>query len=124
MFGTEDLAVLAAPSIAHMVHSSIDQSVGDSLLKMTVRVGAAAYVRQNEAVLARDDLLPILATTCVPANVVVGGADMKIPLACSEELSNGIANSKLYVIPQCGHLPPIERPAVVAELIRNWLRDS
>ena len=107
-----------------MVHSSIDQSVGDSLLKMTVRVGAAAYVGQNEAVLARDDLLPILATICVPANVVVGGADMKIPLACSEELSNGIANSKLYVIPQCGHLPPIERPAVVAELIRNWLRDS
>ena len=77
MAGTEDLAVLAAPSIAHIVRSSIDQSVGDSLLKMTVRVGAAAYVRQNETVRARDDLLHILATICVPTNVVIGATDMK-----------------------------------------------
>lgn len=123
MLGTEDLAALAALGIAYMVHPNADQSVRDALLKMTMRVGVAAYVRQNEALIARADLFPVLATISVPTVVVVGANDFMTPLACSEEISGGIANATLHIIPECGHLPPIEKPVVVADLIRDWLHD-
>ncbi len=122
MLGASDLAALAAPGIAYMVHSSANQGVRDVLAEMTVRVGATAYVRQNEAVIARDDLRPVLAKILVPTMVVVGADDLMTPVALSQEIASAIPAAVLHVIPGCGHLPPIEKPGVTAELISNWLR--
>ena len=122
MLGTADLAALAAPAIAYMIHPSAGQDVRAELAEMTVRVGAAAYVRQNEAIIARGDLRPVLAMVLVPTIVVVGAGDLMTPLACSQEISDGITGATLHIIPDCGHLPPIEKPHVVADLLGNWLR--
>lgn len=122
MLGTADLATLAAPWIAYMVHPSAGQDVRAVLAEMTVRVGATAYVRQNEAIIARNDLRPVLASVSVPTIVVVGADDLMTPLDCSQEISDGIAGAILHIIPDCGHLPPIERPRVVADLLGKWLR--
>ena len=124
MLGAADLAALAASGIAYMVHPDADQSVRAALTQMTVRVGATAYVRQNEAMIARDDLRPILATISVPTMVVVGADDLMTPAACAQEISDGIPGATLHIIPGCGHLPPIEKPRVVAALLRGWLRET
>lgn len=122
MLEAVDLAALAAPGIAYMVHPDADQGVRAALTQMTLRVGAIAYVRQNEAVIARGDLRPILATISVPTMVVVGAEDRMTPLPCSREISDAIPGATLHVIPDCGHLPPIEKPLVAAALLRDWLR--
>lgn len=121
MLAASDLAALAAPGIAYMVHPSVNQGVRDVLTEMTVRVGATAYVRQNEAVIARGDLRPVLAKISVPTMVVVGADNLMTPVALSQEIADGIPAAVLHVIPGCGHLPPIEKPSVTAGLIRYWL---
>lgn len=59
--------------------------------------------------MARDDLHPVLAPIKIPTIVVVGAEDLMTPLACSQEMSDGVVGASLYVIPDCGHLPPIEK---------------
>lgn len=122
MLATDDLAALAASSIAFMVHPKADLRVREALLQMSLRVGAATYVRQNEALMARRDLLPILTTIAVPTMVVVGADDLMTPPAFSRTISDAVTGATMHVIPECGHLPPIERPSAVARLIREWLQ--
>ncbi len=124
MLGATDLAALAAPAIAYMVHPDADAGIRDALTRMTLRVGGAAYVRQNEAMIAREDLRPVLATVAVPTMVVVGADDRMTPLSMSRELSDAIPGATLRVIPDCGHLPPVEKPRALAALMREWLRSG
>jgi pimeloyl-ACP methyl ester carboxylesterase len=124
MLGATDLTTLAAPGIAYMIHPDADQSVREALMQMTLRVGAAAYVRQNDAVVARDDLGPVLASISVPTMVVVGANDLMTPVIFSQEISGAIQGATLHIIPNCGHLPPIEKPRAVAELMCDWLRSA
>jgi pimeloyl-ACP methyl ester carboxylesterase len=39
----------------------------------------------------------------------------------AEEMHAGIKGSRLEVIPDCGHLPTMERPDVVSGLLSQWL---
>lgn len=121
MLQSADLLALAAPAIRSMVHSGVDSRVYIELEEMTRRVGAQAYVRQNEAVLNRADLRPILATIVVPTLVVVGAQDAMTPVALSAEIRDGIVDAELEVVPDCGHLPPIEAPKAMAELLARLL---
>jgi pimeloyl-ACP methyl ester carboxylesterase len=119
MANAVDLAALARPSIAYMLHPSARHEIYQQMLAMTVRVGATAYIRQNEAVMARDDLRPILPTIKVPTMIIYGANDKMTPVAYGEQLRDNIVGSTLHVIADCGHLPPIERPETVAALLRN-----
>lgn len=121
ILSTDDLASFAAGAINFMIDVTATEDVRRALIEMAVRVGASAYVRQNEAMIARTDLRPVLPTVRVPTLVTVGANDTMTPLPCSEEIREGIAQAAFHVIPDCGHLPPIEKPAVVAQLLREWL---
>jgi len=122
MLEADDLAALARPGIAYMIHPNAGEDVHAALLAMTLRVGVATYVRQNEAVLARADLRPVLAGVHSPTMIVVGAGDLMTPPALSEELRDGITGAILHVIPDCEHLPPIEAPQALAALMVEWLK--
>ena len=108
-------------SLDYLVHPTAGESVRRELTEMGLRVGAETYVRQNEAVLARQDLRPVLATIAVPCFVVVGEQDRMTPLALSVAIHEAVEGSQLHVIPDCSHLPPIEKPEVMADLLRALL---
>jgi pimeloyl-ACP methyl ester carboxylesterase len=116
---TDDLAALAAHAINDMVDVSAGEDVRRAMVDMAVRVGAAAYARQNSAMIARCDLRSVLPTIEVPTLVVVGENDTMTPLACSQEICDGIAEARLEMIKKCGHLPPIEKPNAMAKLLRE-----
>lgn len=121
MLAATDLRALAAPFIAFMIHPKAGRAVHEVLSDMTLRVGAEAYVRQNRAVAARDDLRSLLATIAVPTLVAVGAQDLMTPPALAREIADAVPGATLHVIPDCGHLPPIEKPAETAALLREWL---
>ena len=121
MLQTSDLLALSRPAIRAMVHAGADPGVHAELEQMTLRVGAQAYVRQHEAVLARADLSPLLASVAVPTLVVVGEQDAMTPVACSEEIRDGVAGAELHIIQDCGHLPPIEAPSIMADLLKKLI---
>jgi pimeloyl-ACP methyl ester carboxylesterase len=57
----------------------------------------------------------------VPALVVVGAQDALTPPAEAETMQKGIGGAALHVLPDCGHLPPFERPEETTALLRVWL---
>ena len=124
MSNAKDLAVLARPAIANMLHPNTSAEVHQQLLDMAVRLGAAAYIRQNKAVMARDDLRPVLPTITVPTIIIYGANDQLTPVAYGEQLRDNIRGSTFHIITDCGHLPPIESPDAVAALLRTWMTNG
>ena len=122
MANATDMVALARPSVAFMLHPNASVEIRRQMLDMGVRLGAAAYIRQNNAVMARDDLRPVLPTIAVPTMIIYGANDLMTPVAYGEQLRDSIAGSTFHVIADCGHLPPIERPDAVAALLRDWTK--
>lgn len=116
------LEVLGRYSLATLVAPDAADAVKAAVVAMGVRVGRDAYVRQQEANIARLDQRPHLAAIAVPTLVAVGERDVLTPPALAQELAASIRAASLHVIPGSGHLPPIERPDETATLLRAWLR--
>ena len=118
---SRDYRRLAERSLNLLVHASTAADVRDEIVEMSVRVGARTYVRQNTAVLMRGDLRRVLPNVAVPTAVIVGEQDATTPVAQARVIHELTPGSTLQVIPGCGHLPPIERPEVVATLLKTLL---
>ncbi len=72
--------------------------------------------------MARADSRPTLATIKVPTLVLVGDADRLTPPERAREMVAGVADARLVVIPECGHMAPIERPDAVNAALADWMR--
>ena len=100
-----------------LVHPDVSEDVKSEMIEMSMRVGPKTYVRQNRAVSARRDLREMLPRIAVSTSVIVGEKDVLIPVARSREIHDLAPGSTLHIIPDCGHLPPIEKPTIVADLL-------
>ncbi|MDB5720471.1 MAG: alpha/beta hydrolase [Alphaproteobacteria bacterium] len=110
--------------LPQLVHpSQIEGPVGETVKAMAKRVGGAAFLRQQQAILDRPDSRPTLATIKVPTLVAVGAQDVLTPVEDAIEIHQGIAGSRLRIIDQCGHLPALERPAETSSILREWLAE-
>jgi pimeloyl-ACP methyl ester carboxylesterase len=69
----------------------------------------------------RERLDEIIAQLSVPTLIVWGEQDEMIPLSVGRNLHRLIPTSKLEVIPQCGHLPALEKPAEFARRVLEFL---
>lgn len=107
------------PQLVHPQH--VDSPVGDEVRDMAQCIGGEAFVRQQTAILGRPDSRPTLSTIRVPTMVVVGADDVTTPLDQARIMHEGITGSELHVLPECGHLPPLERPEDATRLLRDWL---
>jgi len=98
-----------------------DRLLAAEVVGMAERMGRAAFLRQQTALLHRPDFRGDLGGIQVQTLVVVGEADQLTPLDRAEEIARGIAGARLVVMPGCGHLPPMEQPDAVSALLREWL---
>jgi pimeloyl-ACP methyl ester carboxylesterase len=98
-----------------------DAVLVDRALKMMRRVGAATYIRQEQAVMTRIDSRPSLAAIGCPTLVLCGRQDAATPLVLSEEIAAAIASARLEVVEDCGHLSTMERPDEVNRALLAWL---
>jgi len=98
-----------------------DEALVDRVLKMTRRVGAATYLRQERALLQRVDSRPSLAAIACPTMVLCGREDAATPLAMSQEIAAAIPGAVLEVVEDCGHLSTMERPDSVNAALLRWL---
>lgn len=57
----------------------------------------------------------------IPTLIIWGENDKFIPLSIGQKLKQAIPNSKLAVIPNCGHMPQEEKPKETAEIISKFL---
>ncbi len=73
------------------------------------------------ALAARPDATPWLNTIKAPTLVLVGEDDALTPPALSEALSAGIPGARMAVIPDAGHLSPVENPETFNRLADEFL---
>lgn len=102
----------------------IGTAIADTVQGMAEAVGKEGFVRQQLAIIDRPDYRPLLKKILVPTLIVVGENDEITPPEESEEIHRGIPHSRLVVLPQCGHLPPLEHPNLTTLLLSRWLEDS
>jgi pimeloyl-ACP methyl ester carboxylesterase len=93
--------------------------VGD-YLAMIQRAGAGQLTAQNRAVMARDDLRPLLPTLACPLLVMVGDSDLLTPPEHSREIADAVPHARLELLPRCGHLLTWERPEAVTAALAEW----
>ena len=78
-----------------------------------------AIVAALRALRDRPDRNADLAAIAAPAMVIAGAQDAVIPPAATRALAAGLRRGRLAVVEGAGHLAPMERPAVVASLVRG-----
>ncbi|MBE9607118.1 alpha/beta hydrolase [Acetobacteraceae bacterium H6797] len=102
-------------------HSHYEDHVAAEMRAMALRVGGEAFLRQQEAIMNRPDSRPGLASVSVETMIVVGEDDRVTPVDHAEEMHAAIPGSALHVIPNCGHMPALEEPELLGDLLRDWL---
>ena len=107
------------PQLLHPAH--LDGPVGQEVTAMAERVGKAAFLRQQAAILGRPDSRPLLPGLRLPVLVGAGEADVLTPPELASEIAGLIPAARLVLLPGCGHLPPMEDPPAITALLRNWL---
>lgn len=125
------MAQAAAGGFAAVVDAQFERLVhparrGDAALRAATRsmaeeVGAAAFIRQQTAVMGRPDSRGQLAAIACPTLVLVGAEDQLTPPARAAEIAAGIRGARLVTVPECGHLSTLEQPRAVTGALLEWL---
>jgi pimeloyl-ACP methyl ester carboxylesterase len=98
-----------------------DEALTRTVTGMAERIGKAAFLRQQKAIIGRPDGRPDLARIDCPTLILVGRQDALTPVALHEEMAAGIPGARLIVIEDSGHLTTIERPDPVNSALEEWL---
>ncbi|MGL5138196.1 MAG: alpha/beta fold hydrolase [Beijerinckiaceae bacterium] len=117
-FGT--LHGLAWPRLVHPSRLD-DHELEAEVRGMATATGPQRYVRQQRALLGRPNYADELAAITVPALVIVGEQDLITPPADALTMAKDIPGAHLLVLPGCGHLSTLEKPAETSEALRELL---
>ena len=88
---------------------------------MAEETGPEVFLRQQAAIIGREDARSGLAAIACPTLVLVGDGDELTPPFLSQEIAAGISGARLVVIPDCGHLSTLERPEAVNAALSEWM---
>lgn len=116
----EDVCAGLLPLLVHPDRLT-DETIVAAIDAMAEATGAERFERQLRAIMGRADSRPTLAAIECPTLVLVGAEDALTPPEHAREMHEGIAGSRLEVVPDCGHLSTLERPAAVTAAMRAWL---
>lgn len=87
---------------------------------MLARSDDAGYIAACE-VLATTDLSESTASLRLPVMVIAGEQDGASPPDLVSNLARSIRGAELHVLPDVGHLPPVEAPEAMARLLRQFV---
>ena len=116
--GVEPLIRANAMFAFHPAHAG---ALTERYLAMILRAGTPGLIRQNRAVMARQDLRPHLAALACTTLVVGGLNDQLTPPDCSREIAAAIPQARLHLLADCGHMLTWEQPQAVTQLLVDWL---
>ncbi|MCX7798604.1 MAG: alpha/beta hydrolase [Melioribacter sp.] len=74
------------------------------------------------AIMSRTDTTAFLPQIKIPTLILCGSFDKLTPPQVMRTMSEKIPNSEFAIIPQAGHMSPIENPNAVNDLIKGFLK--
>lgn len=96
----------------------------DLCLDMALDLGPEVFRRQSLALRERAERTETLARFTGPALVLMGAQDRLCPRERHELMHALMPQSKLVVVPDAGHLPPLEQPGATLAALNEWLSDD
>ena len=120
----QGMRALGAAILERMVHPArlADAGLVAAILAMVARQTPDRVDRQSEALLGRPDASAAIRAFGGPLVVICGAEDRVSPVAQNEEVASLGRRAAFVVIPDCGHMAPMERPETVAMALATWLR--
>jgi pimeloyl-ACP methyl ester carboxylesterase len=118
--GMDALAARWLPPMLHPDHSALLEP----LTEMVKRSTPETFANQQRALLNRPDARAVLQGIHCPTLVLCGRQDAWSPLSQHEEIAASIPQSKLAIVDDCGHMSPVEQPAVVTKWLSSHLQDE
>ena len=125
----ELLAQLDAHGFSGMSRRALARAIHDDhpdrevlverLRDMGARLGGEVMANQLQAV--REDGHADLPKIRIPALVIAARNDKLRPLKEVEALATGLPEGRFEVLDDCGHMLPMEKPAVLAGLVTEFL---
>jgi pimeloyl-ACP methyl ester carboxylesterase len=118
------LIEVADESFVFFVHPDRhgDVALRDVVRAMAEETGVEAYLRQQQAIIARPDSRPTLSAIRCPTLMLVGAEDKGTPPELAHEIAAGIAGARLVIVPECGHLSTLVRPQAVTKALVEWMQ--
>jgi pimeloyl-ACP methyl ester carboxylesterase len=98
-----------------------DAALVEEIVQMIERKTSEIFLKQQRALLTRPDANPGLSQIQCPALLLSGREDTWSPPARHQAMSAAIRGSRVVIIPDSGHMSPMEQPAAVSEALREWL---
>ena len=98
-----------------------DEELVEPILDMFERRTPDLFALQIKALLARPDATSVLPALQCPTLVLCGREDTWAPPSRHDVMAKMIPHSTLEIIPECGHMSPLERPQAINQAFRRWL---
>jgi pimeloyl-ACP methyl ester carboxylesterase len=116
----EGIGWLADEMLPNLIAPTSRDRVGDGLRTLIDAQSPGAVAWAQRAMAERPDSTEALRGLGIPALVIHGAEDAIIPVSVGRELASTV-DGEFAVLDGCGHLPPLEQPERVVELISDWL---
>ena len=91
---------------------------------MAQRVGGRAGAAQARALTVRQEATSRLGALTMPTLVLWGAQDALVPVAVGQALAAALPHAQYEVLPECGHLPTLEKPAESAAMFAKLLKTA
>ena len=98
-----------------------DTALVNAIIAMMSCKTPEIFAAQVKALLARQDAGSVLEQIRCPTSLLTGREDGWSGPAQHSGMASKIAGSQLVIVPDCGHMSMLERPAEVSAALRTWL---
>ena len=102
-----------------MVGPQVTPIVRASIRTMMESQPVETIVADQMGMRSRPDRHHLLGGISFPAAVIVGENDALSPVPVAERIVDAIPSGRLYVIPDAGHMSPMENPVAVNRALRE-----
>ncbi|MBC7738789.1 MAG: alpha/beta fold hydrolase [Candidatus Saccharibacteria bacterium] len=92
-------------------------------MHMALTLGPETFIRQSRALATRPDQTATLAAFHGPALVLMGAQDGLCPRARHDLMHELMPQSRLFIVDDAAHLPPLENPTQTLAALSRWLED-
>jgi len=119
--GPAVLAEVLLPQLLAPANLTAMPHVTEHLRTMIAGSPVKGVVGALRAMRDRADATPLLRKIEVPTLVIAGRDDQLIPPAASRQLADAIPGALFTLIPDAGHLCPLEQPVTTTKVIAEFL---
>jgi len=120
--GTSAVAEAMLPKLFAPATYEKRPQVVESVRRMMLAAPPTGVAAAQHGMAARPDVSSMLPTIQVPTLVICGEHDAISPLAEMRTIAESIPGATLVVVPDAGHMAPMENPGVVNAALKEFLR--